>query len=279
MGSLGAIGKGIAILALGALGGLAVIRVADDRYVDGLWHDLENEPAAGEVFSEAMVEGLPAPARRYFLHAIRPGTPIATRLRWSWSGELKPSDQLPWLRLTSEQISVRDRGYVWKASTGSGPLRLTAVDHYVGGEGRMRISLYGLVPVVTATGSDLSRSALGRLVAEAVFLPSALLPAPHVRIVEADDSCFTAMLDLQGEQVSITITVDQQGRVMESVMPRWGNLTEDGSYREIPYGGVVEAEQSFGGYTIPSRMRVGWWYGTERYLEVVRLQLESAAYE
>ena len=33
----------------------------------------------------------------------------------------------------------------------------------------------------------------------------------------------------------------------------------------IPYGFAVEEERTFEGYTIPTRVRGGWWYGTERY--------------
>ncbi|MEX0822043.1 MAG: hypothetical protein WD021_07845 [Rhodothermales bacterium] len=32
-----------------------------------------------------------------------------------------------------------------------------------------------------------------------------------------------------------------------------------------PYGFEVEEERTFGGYTIPSRIRGGWWYGTDRF--------------
>ena len=37
------------------------------------------------------------------------------------------------------------------------------------------------------------------------------------------------------------------------------------AWQAIPYGIRVEAEMSFGGYAIPTRMQGCWWYGTERY--------------
>jgi hypothetical protein len=36
---------------------------------------------------------------------------------------------------------------------------------------------------------------------------------------------------------------------------------------------------TFGGYTIPSRMAGGWWYGTVQYLEVIRLRVNWAQLE
>jgi len=60
------------------------------------------------------------------------------------------------------------------------------------------------------------------------------------------------------------------------VMQRWVNQTEDGSFRYIPYGASLGEERTFGGYTIPSKIKVGWWYGTERYNEAIRLTLDWA---
>ena len=91
MGILGKIGKGFLALSLGSAGVLAAMKVADDRYVDSLWRELEDSPGGGEPFSEQMVVGLPDPAKRYFLHAIKPGTPLASKLHWRWSGQMKPA--------------------------------------------------------------------------------------------------------------------------------------------------------------------------------------------
>lgn len=276
MGRIGTIGKIALGLGAGALAVLAGIRALDDRYVDGIWRSLERAGDGDEPFTEDMVSGLPDPARRYFLHAILPGTPLASRLHWRYSASMKPGEQMPWMSLRAEQILAKERGFVWRARAWRGPLVLTVTDHYLDGEGRMRISLFGLLPVVNATGPDLSKSALGRLLVEGIALPSALLPGPHVQIEGVDESRFRAIVSLHGETTPITVTVDQAGRPREMVMPRWGNLTADGSYRYIPYGAAVDEERTFGGYTIPSSVRVGWWYGTDRYLEVIRLRVDWA---
>jgi hypothetical protein len=118
------------------------------------------------------------------------------------------------------------------------------------------------------------------MVAEGMFMPSILLPGPHVKIEGVDASRFQVTLEMHGETASYTIAVDQEGRVTkESVLQRWGNLTDDGSFQYIPYGGEVEEERTFGGYTIPTRVRGGWWYGTDKYFEVLHLQIDSIRYE
>jgi hypothetical protein len=260
----------------GSVGALTALKVQDNRYVAGVWQELERAPTAGGVFDEAMVADLPDVARRYFLHAIQPGTPLATQLHWHYTAEMKPGANLPWMPLEADQILVKERGFVWKATAQMGPLIVTATDHYLNSNGRMRIALFGLVPIISATGPDLSRSAMARLVIEGVTLPSTLLPGPNVNIEVVDSSRFSVITQLDGETTPITVAVDPSGRPMEVTMQRWGNLTDDGSYQFIPYGMQITGERTFDGYTIPTEVAGGWWYGTEQYLEVIRLSVDRA---
>ncbi|MHB1133028.1 MAG: DUF6544 family protein [Chloroflexota bacterium] len=275
--SAGRIALGLGLgLGLGGLGALARLKARDDRYVNAIWQELEQSGGTAEPFSETMVAGLPEPARRYFLHAIRPGTPLATRLHWHYTGGIRTAATLPWLSMQAEQIVAKQRGFVWKARASLGPVVATGADYYLDGESHIRIALFGLWPLVDAGGPDIGRSAMARLLVESVALPPALLPGPQVRIEAVDDAHFTARLTLQGEETPLTVRVDQEGRVEELVMQRWGNYTDDRSFRYIPYGGTVGGEMAFGGYTIPSQLSIGWWYGTKRYLEVIRLNVDWA---
>jgi hypothetical protein len=268
-------------LSVGMLGLLTALKRRDERYVDGIRRALDASTSEAEPgrFSEEMVAGLPDPARRYFLHAIRPGTPLASHLYWHYTASMQPGRGMPWMALEAEQILVKEHGFVWKATARKGPLVVTVRDHYRDGEGRMRVALFGLVPVVNASGHDVAKSALGRLLIEGAGLPSAFLPGPHVRVDGVDDSHFTVTMSLHGETSPITLTVDPDGRLVEVAMQRWGNLTEDGSYQYIPYGIRATEERAFGGYTIPTRLAGGWWYGADNYLEVIRLNVDWARHD
>lgn len=50
---------------------------------------------------------------------------------------------------------------------------------------------------------------------------------------------------------------------MEVVVNRWGNPGGT-PFCRCPFGVSVEEELQFGGVTIPSRFRAGWWWGTKR---------------
>ncbi len=276
MPSLRTPGKAALVLVPGALAALLAAKYVEDRRVAGIWQTLEDAPAETDVFTPERVADLPGPARRYFLHAIRPGTPLASRLYWRYRGAMRPNVGAAPMALTAEQLIVNGRGFVWKAIAQRGPLVMNVADHYLDGEARMRVNAYGLVPVVNASGPDIAKSARGRLLVEYVAIPSALLPGPHVQIEAMDENHFRALVDLHGETTPITIHAGPDGRMLEVTMPRWGNIMTGGSYQYIPYGAAAGVERTYGGYTIPSQLTAAWWYGTDRYLEQIRLELAEA---
>jgi len=94
------------------------------------------------------------------------------------------------------------------------------------------------------------------------------------RVRDAD----RALVRLGEWQTSITVSVDEVGRATEVVLDRWGDLTPDKSFRLIPYGATVGGEATYGNYTIPTKISVGWWYGTPDYVEVIRLKVDWIQY-
>lgn len=66
----------------------------------------------------------------------------------------------------------------------------------------------------------------------------------------------------------------------ESTLPRWGN-PDGGPFCELPFGGVVEAEGTFGAYTIPTQLRVGWHLDGNAFEsggEFFRVTVDEACY-
>jgi hypothetical protein len=62
-------------------------------------------------------------------------------------------------------------------------------------------------------------------------------------------------------------------------MPRWGN--PGGAFLYEQFGALVDEEAIFRGYTIPARMRVGWYFGTHRFEpegEFFQVTIDNAIY-
>ncbi|WP_157467542.1 hypothetical protein [Edaphobacter aggregans] len=47
-------------------------------------------------------------------------------------------------------------------------------------------------------------------------------------------------------------------------MLRWGN-PDKAKFRFLPFGGLIEESGTFDGNTIPTKVRVGWYFGSERF--------------
>jgi hypothetical protein len=229
------------------------------------------EPAPPGSFGDAELAGLPDPVRRYLGAAIAPGTPLAAAARIRMRGQIKLGR---WIPFRAEQLLAPHHGFHW-AARGAGVV--SGFDRYVGGQGQMRWRLLGLVPVMQADGPDLSRSAAGRVVGEAMWVPTALLPRFGVDWSAADDHHLTARWRIDTHQAELELVVDERGRLREGVFQRWGDPDRTGSLGLHPCGGEVTAHASFGGVTVPSEGRAGWFYGTDRWAEgeFFRYQLTS----
>jgi hypothetical protein len=257
---------------------LVLARLRKDRQMRRTWSSLEI-PALNERFDPAMVDGLPAPAQRYLLRAIDPDTPLARSVRLTISGSIRLKQGARPMRMTSEEMLAPPNGYVWRASVGRGALRFSGFDVYDAGRGEMRWWAAGIVPIVRARGSELARSAAGRLLGEAIFIPSMLLPSDDVHWEPIDESSARVRLHADGEEVAMTLEVDAEGRLVHASFPRWNTNPEIGPLGYIPFVTErFEEERTFSGYTIPTRFESGWSLGAPEELRFFFGNIEEAEY-
>ncbi|MCY6492983.1 DUF6920 family protein [Leptolyngbya sp. GGD] len=260
-----------------ALIALLIIQAKNNAEIAQIWQTLEPRTPSIEAFSPDLVADQPEPVQRYFLHAIAPGTLLANAVYLTMKGSIRLAPNQDWMPLQAEEL-LSTVGFVWQAKAGQGMLQMQGADYYTAGTGRMRFSLWGLLPVVNAQSPDLIRSAIGRSVGELFWLPSVLLPQRGVSWQAIDDNTIQASLALDNEPITVTFVIDNQGRLLKSSFLRWGDQTEDQHYANIPFGGKYQAEQTFGGYTIPTQMGAGWWIDSDRYFEFFRVTIEQAAF-
>jgi hypothetical protein len=155
--------------------------------------------------------------------------------------------------MRAQEILAAPHGLIWKASIGSGFMRFSGYDYYVGGEGAMRWFLWGVIPLVRAEGSEITRSAAGRVALEAAaWLPSALLPQNGVRWESKDDRSARATIQVGTEELTPSLILDPDGRLERIEMMRWDPDERD----YVLYVGEVLEEGEFNGYTIPTKIHL-----------------------
>jgi hypothetical protein len=216
---------------------------------------------APDSFSEHELESLPDPVRRYFEAAIAPGTPLATSARFRMVGSIKLGER--WVPFRARQIEAPHHGFVWFARAGV----IVGSDRYADGHGVMNWRVLGLISVMRADGPDVSRSAAGRVGAEAVWVPTALLPRFGATWTATDPHHVKARYRLDETDIELHFTLGDDARVRCVVFDRWGDPDSTGSWGYHPFGFEVTGHASFDGVTIPSSGRAGWFYGTDRWNE------------
>jgi hypothetical protein len=189
-----------------------ITRKIEEISLDELW---ESAPVSKEVFQPESLTHLPKTARRYLEHAIAPGTKIASAVRWKMHGKIKLKK---WIPFTAEQVVCWEHGLIWSATAWmNGFLPIVGSDspqerlrqRVIDGIGAMPWKLLRLFPVMTASGTDITRSSIGRLQSESVCLPSVFC-GNDVLWTSTDlsdlDSNLHSSFIVQGERAELNFT-------------------------------------------------------------------------
>lgn len=177
---------------------------------------------AVRTYSPEQLVGLPAPVVRYFGFALIPGQRLIRHARVEHAGEfaVRPGQ---WSPFTSVQhFAVRPPAFAWSAAIRAVPrvpgLTIRVRDSYVDGEGAMRGELGALVTVVDEHGTpELAAGSLARYLAEAVWLPTALVPGEAgagVVWTPLDDSTARATLADHGLTVAVDFHFGARGEIV-----------------------------------------------------------------
>ena len=72
-----------------------------------------------------------------------------------------------------------------------------------------------------------------------------------------------AVWSIDGHRECVDLDIGENGQLRGAVMERWKNPAGL-RFGRYPFGVTVEAEGRFGGITIPTRVRAGWWWHTDK---------------
>lgn len=239
-----------------------------------LWN---SAPTSDRPFNSQLLTELPAAARRYLERAIAPGTLLASAVRLWMHGNIKLGQK--WYPFSGEEVICWNRGMIWRATTWMQGLPIWGSDYVVDGVGSARWKLLGLFPVMQASGQDVSRSGLGRMQGEAVWLP-AVFCHPDVTWTALNGSEVQANFVTLEQPVQLTLSLDEQGLLTQAKFDRWGN-PDGGEYHYEAFGVRVQESGTFGGYTIPTQIQAGWFFGSDRFEsegEFFRCTIDNAIY-
>lgn len=246
------------------------------------WREIASRRSPpGPGFDPATLDHEPEIARRYFAHAIAPGTPLSTVVELDMRGTFLLGDRRSHqtYSMTARQILRPPFEFLWIPRLRSGAITIAGSDALVDGRAWTRFWLAGLVPVASeGTSSDMVRSAAFRAATEGLWLPASLLPGNGARWEQTGPDQARVTIASVERAIVLDLTLASDGAVREIVGQRWSNANPDKQFRLQPFGGTMSGEATFGGFTIPSRLKVGNHFGTDDYLPFFQAEIVGARY-
>lgn len=212
-------------------------------------------------FDADQLRGLPEPVALYLSRVLRPGqTPVRlATFEQEGTFQMKSGDD-GWRPFKAiHHASANPPGFVWDATIAAAPGTGVFVrDSFLDGQGSMRASLLGLVSLAKVEGTpDIAQGALHRYLAEAVWMPTALLPSAGVSWQARDHHSATARLRAGATEVALDFFFGQDGLV-ERVFARERARDVEGKSIPTPWQGRFSDYQERGGMLIPLYGEVEW---------------------
>ena len=211
-----------------------------------------------------MTRSVDEPVRRYLQHAIAEGAHAHRGVRLEMSGRIKVG---VWLPFDAEE-RCDGTSFEWRARVGR---MLVVEDRYANGAGSTEGRLFGRRRLFGTDDADTVRSGAGRAALEAIWAPMSLLPERGVTWRAESSDLIVATWDVPPERPEVHFRIDDRGAVQSAWAQRWS----PSGYR--PCGCKVHAERRFGDLVVPSRMTVGWGFGTPAYAPFFRAEIHALA--
>ena len=202
--------------------------------------------------------GLPELVRRYFERNVPADQQVRSAVHFTQVGEmqLKPGRWLPFR--AEQEIAVDRVEFAWRASFRAAPLVSVRVqDWYRAGVGGLDVRLWGVVPVVRASGEQFARGEAMRYLAELAWAPQAMVANPALEWRQVDESTVEVATRVARERVAVLLHFDAAGDIVGAsteARPRMvGKQVVD-----TPWSGAFGEYREFNGVRLPATAEVSW---------------------
>lgn len=205
------------------------------------------------------LQGLPKPVQTWLQGAGIVGKESAQSIYLQQKGSMRTAPDGKWMQFEAEQwFRTENPGFLWYARVGMGsPVRLNGRDQLIEGQGKMQIKLFGLIPIVDATGPTIDQGTLVRYLAEMIWFPSAALE-PYIHWEVMDENHARANLTVGEQKVSGVFTFNASGEVIDFEALRYYDRQGTASLETWHIDIDPNSYQEFNGIRIPAKSEVSW---------------------
>jgi hypothetical protein len=228
---------------------------------------------------EADLEALPEPVRGFMTQAGVLGQPRAHHFAVQWRGRIRASADEPWMEFHAEQANFVDepaRFFMMDAVRGGLPVDVLHV--FEDGAASMRARLLSLVPIVRASGPEMTRAETVTLLNDMVlFAPTALL-RPEIEWQAVDERRARVRYTVGENSVGAELVVDENCEIVDFVSDDRLMATPAGDFVQRRWSTPMSVYREFGELRLPARGEARWYLGegeqSYAYLEAEILDVQ-----
>lgn len=206
-------------------------------------------------FQEEELEGLPGPVKDYLDNVLEEGQEYYSGSELEQRGTFNLDGS--WKPYRAEQaVTVRPPGFVWDARIRMFPLvDVNVVDRYDRSGGRLTASIARFKLSQAGPGSKMNSGELMRWLAEAVWVPTALLPGNGVSWEPVNEDSARAKIEDGENSASLKFHFNDENLV-EAVSTESRYRQEDDSFE--PWRGEFQNYEKREGMLVPMDGKVAW---------------------
>lgn len=210
-----------------------------------------------ELITMSDLEGLPQPVQKFLTYSGIVGTPWITEVSLEQEGLFKTAPDRDWVPFTATQVfNIEEASFEWKVRMKMAPMMLvTGRDALQDGQGTMKIKLFGIFPIVNASGAEIDQGSMTRYLSESIWFPQAFLD-DHISWESIDSLSAKATLTINDKSVDGVFHFNDLGQVTYFECNRYYSEGDNAVLK--PWFTPVDEYRQFDGLSIGSRGRALW---------------------
>jgi hypothetical protein len=230
----------------------------------------------GLVLTERDLDGLPAPVARYVRQSGAVGKPRVSSFQAQIHGRIRAGADQPWMVFTGEQVNTYGTrpARLFKMDATKGHLPVDVLHVFAEDAAAMRVKLCSLLPLVNASGPELTRAETVTVLNDlCVLAPAALVTMP-LNWLPMDEHRVQVTFTQGEHTVTAVLLFDEQDRLVDFISDDRCAASADGkTFRRQRWSTPLCNYRDFHGRTI-SASGLGCWHAPEPVGRFAYLEFE-----
>jgi hypothetical protein len=206
-----------------------------------------------EMLTEKDLQHLPAIVQKYLHYSGSVGKEKVTNFKAVFKGGIRSSSAEEYMPLTSVQYNFTDKPtrlfYIIAKKKG---IPAKGIHLYIDQTAIMLVKIFGLFPVVNASGKEMDQGETVTLFNDMCFMAPASLIDPNIEWTETDKLTVEAKFTNGSITIGAILYFNEKGELIDFLSNDRFETTDGKTYKNYPWLTPVSGYTNVNGYRLPS---------------------------